>query len=67
MPNKIYSDVADYMVEGAKNSGYIKVGKGGFGDASTNGGIVKDYGRTNQSSDNWFEGTKGSKGKGEAS
>lgn len=67
MPNKIFSDVADYLVEGAKNSGYLKKGNGGFGDKSTNGGIVTDYGRTNQSSDSWFEGTKGSKAKGEAS
>lgn len=67
MPNKIYSDVANYLVEGAKDSGYLKCGKGGFGDASTNGGIVTDYGRGNPSSDSWFEGKQGSKGRGEAS
>lgn len=64
MPNKIYSDVANYFVEGAKSSGYLKNSNKGFGDGSTSS-PVKNYAGgqgTNGSTDGWFEGKKGGKG-----
>ncbi len=64
MPNKIYSDVTPgYMVEGAKDSGYLKCDNKGFGDGATSN-PVKDYNQSPQSPDSWFEGKKPSVGKG---
>lgn len=68
MSNKLFNgNNTDYLIEGAKDSGYLKKGKGNFGDKNIN---VKNSGwdeqRDNDSS-NWFEGTQGSKGRGEAS
>lgn len=66
MPNKNYSDVANYLVEGAKNSGYLK-GKGkGFGDGATSS-PVKDFNVSYGDAGSWFEGTKSSVGQGEKS
>lgn len=64
MSNKLYGANVDYLVEGAKNNGYLK-GKGkGMGDGATSSPI-KDY-NTGQGSDNsgWFEGKKGDVGVG---
>lgn len=66
MPNKYNGDVTkDYLVEGAKSSGYLKGTKKGFGDDSTS------IGNTNYSSGfetvsggkDWTEGKKGDKTK----
>ncbi len=61
MPNKIYSDVADYLVEGSKDKGYMKCGNKGFGDGKTST-ANSDYSRGYMSPESFFEGKKGSKG-----
>lgn len=58
MPNKIYGDVSDYLVEGKSKSGYIKIGGGYAGDKSSSKEI---------NTDDWYEGKKPGVGKGKAS
>lgn len=64
MANKLFDANVDYLVEGAKDKGYLKKGGKGFGDGATSS-PVKDY-NMGQGSDNsaWFEGKKGSVGRG---
>lgn len=67
MSNKLFNDNnTDYLIEGAKGKGYLKSGNGNFGDGKASS-LVTNYGNDYQSSDNWFEGKQGSKGRGEAS
>lgn len=70
MPNKIFSDVADYLVEGAKDKGYLKSGNGGFGDGKPSSGVTSfgaTYNDQTAGGRDWFEGKKGNKAYGDAS
>ncbi len=64
MPNKIFGDVVEgYLVEGAKDKGYLKNSGKGFGDG-TPSSPVKDYTKVHSGAENYFEGKQGSKGRG---
>lgn len=68
MPNKIYGAVnSDYLVEGAKDKGYLKCSGSYPGDAKSQPPITDYNENRNGPSDSWFEGNMGSKGRGEAS
>lgn len=64
MPNKIYSDVVDYLVEGSKSKGYLKCGSKGYGDGSTSSPVSNYNSKqgVGSNTDSWFEGKKSGKG-----
>lgn len=64
MANKLYGVNVDYLVEGAKNNGYLKKSGKGLGDGATSS-PVKDYATgSSGANSSWFEGKKGNVGVG---
>lgn len=57
-PNKYFSDVTPYLVEGSKDKGYLKNGKQGFGDGKTSN-VDSSFSHGYESAENYFEGKKG--------
>jgi hypothetical protein len=67
MANKYYSEVSPYLVEGAKDSNYLKGSKGTYNDGKPTS-LVNSYDNSSYGdASGWFEGKQGSKGRGEAS